>query len=181
MNRSICWVVTGAGHFLAESAEIIASIGCPVDLYFTRAGREVAARYAEMERLRSGARDVFFECDASSSGLIFFSSGRYGALVIAPATSNTAAKCVLGIADSLASNFFAQAGKSGTPIYILPTDVAPEMTSITPSGRSIKVRPRAIDLKYAEELERFPGVTSARSPEELERLLRQCFGEAPLE
>jgi flavoprotein len=55
------------------------------------------------------------------------------------------------------------------------------MTSVTPSGRRIKVRPRAIDLKYAEELERFPGVTSARSPEELDRLLRQCFGASSLE
>jgi flavoprotein len=169
---------------LAESGECVLSIGSSsvdLDLYFTRAGREVAERYGQMERLRRAARGVFFEDDSSSSRLIFFSSGRYDALVIAPATSNTVAKCALGIADSLASNFFAQAGKSGVPIYVLPTDVEPEMISITPSGRAVEVRPRALDLMRSDELGRFPGVTLTRSPEDLRRSLRQFLGSGGVE
>ncbi|MDR1915550.1 MAG: flavoprotein [Synergistaceae bacterium] len=181
MSYSICWVITGAGHLLAETVEYLLSIDfCTVDLHLTRAGREVALRYGQMDRLKSSGREIFFETDASSSRLIFFSSGRYDALVIAPATSNTVAKCALGIADSMASNFFAQAGKSGIPIYILPTDTASEMTSVTPSGKKISVRPREIDLKYTDELSRFPGVTLVRTPEEVADSICQCFApEAP--
>jgi flavoprotein len=81
------------------------------------------------------------------------------------------AKCALGIADSLASNFFAQAGKSGVPIFVLPTDAEEEITSVTPSGKKISVRPRPIDLARTDELARFPGVTVVKSPGGLGEIL----------
>jgi flavoprotein len=163
----ICWVITGAGHFLADTVDFLIDTGSIyIDVYLTRAGREVAARYREFGRIGSCGHKLFHENDFSSSGLIYFSSGRYDALVIAPATSNTIAKCALGIADSLASNFFAQAGKSLVPIFVLPTDTEGEITSTTPSGRKIDVRPRPIDLLRVEELAKFPGVTILRSPAE---------------
>ena len=40
-----------------------------------------------------------------------FYHGVYHTLVMAPATSNTIAKCVAGISDNLATNVYAQAGK----------------------------------------------------------------------
>ncbi|MDR3281257.1 MAG: flavoprotein [Synergistaceae bacterium] len=170
----ICWVITGAGHFLRETADFLCGLpDFSVDLYLTRAGVEVAARYGQMERMEARGFKVFRENDYSSSGLIYFSSGRHDALVIAPATSNTVAKCALGIADSLASNFFAQAGKSGVPIFVLPTDTEGDITSITPSGKKIQIRPRMADLDRVRELSRFPGVTVLRSPEEF-GVLRQA-------
>jgi flavoprotein len=156
---------------LAETAGFLAGAKkISIDLYFTRAGREVAHRYRQLEKLESCGAEIFYESDFSSSGLIYFAGGRYCALVIAPATSNTVAKCALGVADSLASNFFAQAGKSLTPIFVLPTDSESEITSITPSGKTIDVRPRPIDLTRVAELSLFPGVTVLRSPEEFDRL-----------
>ena len=167
----ICWVITGAGHFLAETADFLSRRGpAGVDLFFTRAAVEVSARYRATEKLESCGFGICRENDFSSGGVIYFSGGRYGALVIAPATANTVAKCALGIADSLASNFFAQAEKSGVPVFVLPTDCEENITSVTPSGRKIEVRPRPVDLARAEELSRFPGVTVLRSPDELERV-----------
>jgi flavoprotein len=173
-NKRVCWVITGAGHFLAETADYLAGAkSISGDLYFTRAGREVAAMYRVTERIGESRFEIFHEDDFSSRGAIYFSGGGYGALVIAPATANTVAKCALGIGDSLASNFFAQAGKSFVPIFVLPTDSEPEITSITPSGGRIKVRPRPVDLARTEELRRFPGVTVLRSPEEFYKISRQ--------
>lgn len=171
----ICWVLTGAGHFLREVAEMLESVSSslPVDLFFTRAAREVVARYALRERLENLTDRFFYENDYSSGQSIYFSSGRYSLLVIAPATSNTVAKCAMGIADSLASNFFAQAGKSGVPIIVLPTDGVREVVSVTPSGRAIKITPRPVDLRWAEELqdrEKFPGVSVALSISDLKSL-----------
>lgn len=173
-SSKICWVFTGAGHFLRETVAMLPSFGS-VDIFLTRAAREVAARYRvlpQIEHAAGGPEKVHFENDYSASPIVYFSSGKYGALVIAPATANTVAKCVLGIADSLASNFFAQAGKSRVPIFVLPTDVAPDMTSVTPTGRLIEVAPRPIDLHYTDTLESFPGISVSRSPGELERKLK---------
>jgi flavoprotein len=151
---------------LAETAGFLAcEKDISGDLYFTRAGREVAAMYHVTECLASSGFKIFYEDDFSSRGLIYFFGG-YDVLVIAPATANTVAKCVLGIGDSLAANFFAQAGKGSVPILVLPTDSEPDIVSVTPSGKRIKVRPRPLDLARTEELTRFPGVTVMRSPEE---------------
>ncbi|MDR3164585.1 MAG: flavoprotein [Synergistaceae bacterium] len=175
MFKKICWVATGAGHFLDETADVLASLrSVRVDLYFTRAGAEVAAKYGLFKKLEACVENTFRENDFSSGSAIYFAGGRYDALVIAPATANTVAKCVLGVADSLASNFFAQAGKSGVPIIILPTDAKPEMESTTISGRKIKIRPRPIDLQRTEELSRFPGVTTVLSPESLRLVLNSA-------
>ena len=172
MFEKICWVVTGAGHFLGEISDVLASLrGTRVDLYFTRAGAEVAAKYGLFKRLEACAEHTFRENDFSSGSAVYFAGGRYEALVIAPATANTVAKCALGVADSLASNFFAQAGKSGVPIIILPTDANAEIESTTVSGRKIKIHPRPIDLQRTEELSGFPGVTAVASPESLRGVL----------
>ena len=165
--KAVCWVVTGAGHFLRESVKIMSRFD-NVDVFMTRAAAEVAARYGVTAAVRNSARLVASENDYSAAPLIRFSGGKYSVLVIAPATANTVAKCSLGIADSLASNFFAQAGKSGVPIVVLPTDVAAETSSVTPSGKIIKIRPRPIDLRHTDALSEFPGVDIVRFADDLE-------------
>ena len=171
----ICWVITGAGHFLTETADFLYGIRntrsfgeVAIDLFFTRAAVEVSARYGKLPIFEACGFPICRENDYSSSGVIYFAGGRYDALVIAPATANTVAKCALGIADSLASNFFAQGGKIGVPIFVLPTDGEENIVSVTPSGRKIEIRPRPVDLARLGELSRYPGVTILRSPNEYE-------------
>ncbi len=77
---------------------------------------------------------------------------------MAPATSNSVAKFVCGISDSLVSNLFAHAGKARIPILVLPTDVAPELSSAAPGG-TVQVYPRQIDQENIKRLEAFDGVT----------------------
>jgi flavoprotein len=92
-------------------------------------------------------------------------------LVIAPATSNSVAKFVCGLSDSLISNLFAHAGKNRVPIVVLPTDIAPEMDTIAPKKKTIKVYPRPIDLENTARLREFPGVTVADDFETLRKCL----------
>ena len=182
----ICWVITGAGHFLAETADFLSTLrntrnsgDFTVDLFLTRAAVEVSARYGKTSIFEALGFTVCRENDFSSGDAIYFAGGRYDALVVAPATANTVAKCALGIADSMASNFFAQAGKSGVSIFVLPTDGEENIVSVTPSGRRIDVRPRPVDLKRLAELSRFPGVTILRSPDEYEKIFETLFVCAP--
>lgn len=157
---NICWVITGAGHFLRETAAYLEGAR-GVDIYLTRAACEVCARYGVADMLASRPAEAGVlsrESDHSAGALIKFSMGRYDLLVIAPATSNTVAKCALGIADSLASTFFAQAGKSGVRTVVLPTDTEASLETVTPSGKTISITPRPIDLAHARALRSFPGV-----------------------
>ena len=73
-----------------------------------------------------------------------------------------------GISDTLATNLFAQAGKSRVPVIVYPTDLAPEMDSRGPRGRCFKVFPRPIDLENTAKLKDFPGVTVVSNKGELE-------------
>ena len=74
--------------------------------------------------------------------------------MVAPATSNTVAKCVLGISDTLVTNVFAQAGKCRVPAIVFACDTAPELETEAPKGM-VKVYPRRVDLDHTEQLRSF--------------------------
>jgi flavoprotein len=85
---------------------------------------------------------------------------------MAPATSNTVAKCVLGIADSLVTNLYSQAGKCRVPSIVYPCDIAPEMETTAPGGK-VMVYPRKIDLQGTDLLRTFEYTTVVESVDEL--------------
>jgi flavoprotein len=174
----IAWAFTGAGHFLRESVEIIGSLrgAVTVDAFLSRAAGEVLAMYGLSRLLGDMAASVSAESGYSFPATARFSVGVYDALVISPATSNTVAKCLGGIADSLVSCMYAQAGKSRVPICVLPTDVAPEIASIAPNGNRVMVYPRRIDLEQAARLREADGVTAVSSPTELQSWLDRSIG-----
>jgi dihydromethanopterin reductase (acceptor) len=169
-EQRIAWAVTGAGHFLGECAALLSRYQ-PVDVYLSRAAEEVVRMYHLQECLQGEGLRVRRETLASSPSVAGFARGSYRLLVVAPATSNSVAKFVSGISDSLVSNLFAQAGKSRVPIIVLPTDLAAEMDSRGPHGDLIKVYPRPIDLENTGRLRAMPGVIVADSVEEMARCL----------
>jgi len=166
--KRIAWGITGAGHLLGECADLLMNLG-NVDIFLSRAAEEVIRMY-RLESKLSQAR-VIRDSMASAPMVGRFSQGIYSVLLIAPATSNSVAKFVYGISDSLITNIFAQAGKSQVPIIVLPTDAASEMDSRGPKGNPIRVYPRPIDLENVEKLRQFPGVTVVKDMEELRACL----------
>ena len=87
---------------------------------------------------------------------------------MAPTSSNTVAKCVYGISDSLASNIFAQAGKCKVYCIYFPCDTAPELKTLAPSGL-VDVYPRKIDLMNVEKLKDFSDTEVVMSFQDLEK------------
>jgi hypothetical protein len=97
---------------------------------------------------------VYRDKTASCPPVGLFYKGYYHTFVLAPTTSNTIAKCVLGIADSLVTNLYSQAGKCRVPSIVYPCDIAPEMETTAPSGK-VMVYPRKIDLDGTAKLREF--------------------------
>jgi dihydromethanopterin reductase (acceptor) len=169
-EKRIAWAITGAGHSLEECVDLILKLE-NVDVFLSRAAEEVIAIYKLEARLRTPHMRIYRETKASAPLVGRLFNGVYRALVIAPATSNSVAKFVLGISDSLVTNLFAQAGKSRVPIVVYPTDTASEMDSLGPHREPLKVYPRPIDLENTARLEKIVGVTVVKSPEELARAI----------
>jgi flavoprotein len=165
---AVAWAFTGAGHFLRESVEMTERLQGRIktDIFFSMAASEVLSMYGLIGRLNG--MPVTVERGRSFPVTSKFSAGKYAALVISPATSNTVAKCVHGIADSLVSCMFAQAGKSRVPICVLPTDTADEMESVAPNGNRVMVYPRPVDLEVTRKLGEMRGVVAVSSPGELQ-------------
>lgn len=137
-----------------------------VDLFVSKAASEVVRMYRQEFRLPDTAR-VFRDTTASAPPVGSFYYGVYHTLILAPATSNTVAKCVFGISDTLVTNVFAQAGKCRVPAIVFACDTAPELETEAPKG-SVKVYPRAIDLQNTERLKSFDSTVVVETLEELE-------------
>ena len=124
-----------------------------VDLFVSRAAAEVVRMYKQELKLPKSAR-MFEDKTASAVPVGAFYYGIYHTLVVGPATSNTVAKCVFGISDTLVTNVFAQAGKCRVPTIVFACDTAPELETEAPKGM-VKVYPRRIDLENTERLKSF--------------------------
>ena len=169
-EKRIAWAITGAGHMLEECVEALLRFDL-IDVFLSRAGEEVVRMYGLDKRLDTPRVKLYRESGASSPQVGRLFAGIYRVLVIAPATSNSVAKFVLGISDSLVSNLFAQAGKSRMPIVVYPTDLTPEVDSVGPHQIPVKVYPRPVDLENTRKLKAFAEVTLIHSLDELDACL----------
>jgi dihydromethanopterin reductase (acceptor) len=133
MAVQIAWVITGAGHFLKETFDVMSRLvksnKVTVTTYLSSAGEQVVKMYGlwnKLEQISPGSylQEILTE---NKEGPGFSHAGRfvldlYQALILSPASSNTVAKIVCGIADTLATNAVAQAQKGDVPVYVVPTD-----------------------------------------------------------
>ena len=162
----LAWSITGSGHFLKESLALAQGLA-DVDLFLSRAGEEILAMYEyKLADLRQQFR-IFRDTTASSAPVGLFYHGEYHGVVIAPATSNTVAKCALGLSDSLPTNIFAQAGKCRLPAIVFACDSEPEVDTESPS-EWVTLYPREVDLAHTRQLATFRNVTVVTSPQTLE-------------
>lgn len=153
------WALTGSGHFFQECLRMLRELD-DVDPFVSKAASEILRMDRQEFKLPPATR-LFRDTTASAA---------YHTLILAPATSNTVAKCVLGISDTLVTNVFAQAGKCRLPAIVFACDTAPELETEAPKGM-VKVYPREIDLKNTERLKSFESAVVVESLEDLRTAL----------
>ncbi|MFI0849066.1 flavoprotein [Mesorhizobium sp. IMUNJ 23232] len=158
------WVLTGSGHFFTESFQMIRDLE-HCDVFVSKAANEVLRMYKLKLDFPDTMR-VLHDKTASAIPVGEFYHGVYHTVVVAPASSNTVAKCVWGISDTLATNVFAQAGKCRVPSIVFACDTAPELETMAPHGL-VKVYPRKIDLDNTERLKSFERTLVVESLAEL--------------
>jgi len=159
------WALTGSGHYFTESIEIIRELQ-DVDLFISDAADEVLRMYKQDKEPLPAQTQVFRDNSASSASIGRFYHGEYHTLVVSPASSNTVAKAVAGISDTLVTNCFAQAGKCRVPAIVFACDSMPEMVTMAPEG-PVPVYPRRIDLENTARLKAFEATVVAETLDEL--------------
>jgi len=138
----IGWAITGAGHLLDESVAIMEELSedNKITVLLSNAGEEVLKMYGLFNRVTAITggyyKELALENDQSFSYPISgrFSLGKYDILIVSPTTSNTVAKIVNGISDTLITNSVAQAGKGGVKTIVIPVDMEEgDVETILPS------------------------------------------------
>jgi flavoprotein len=163
------WCITGSGHFLEESMALAARLP-DVDLFLSAAAEEVLEIYRiPIESLKPRFR-VFRDKTASGVPVGMLYDDVYHSVVIAPATSNTVAKCAFGISDSLPTNMFAQAGKLGIPGIVFACDTEPVVVTKSPH-EWVTLRPRGVEFENVERLKAIAFAQVVSSADELEKAL----------
>lgn len=168
------WALTGSGHFFTECLEMIRRLD-HVDLFVSKAAAEVVRMYKHDLNLPDTVR-IFKDTTASAAPVGGFYYNVYHTLVVAPATSNTVAKCVYGISDNLATNVFAQAGKCRVPTIVFACDTAPELETRAPKD-IVMVYPRRIDLENTEKLKSFEATEVVESLAALQEFVARRHAE----
>ena len=172
------WALTGSGHMLEESLALAGRLP-HVDLFLSAAAEEVLPRYGiAIDALRERFR-VFRDKTASAVPVGELYEARYHTLVVAPATSNTVAKCAFGISDTLPTNMFAQAGKLGITGLVFACDTQPVVVTRAPHDW-VTLRPRRIELDNVERLRAIDHCRVLCSLEELEAALSTRLSELSL-
>jgi len=122
---------------------------------------------------------VFRDKSASSVPVGMLYDDVYHTVVVAPATSNTVAKCAFGISDTLPTNMFAQAGKLAIPGIVFACDSEPVV--VTKSPREwVELRPRNVDFDNVARLRQIDHCVVVESLATLEQALNARLAELSL-
>ncbi|MFQ6135749.1 MAG: dihydromethanopterin reductase (acceptor) [Candidatus Hydrothermarchaeales archaeon] len=137
---NVAWGITGAGHLLKETFEVMEEAGKrhKVTSFLSRSGEEVIKAYGmwgKLEKISPGGylQEIFTSdkqgSSSPSTGRFFL--GRYDLLIVSPTTTNTVSKIVCGISDTLVTNAVSHATKSMVSVYIVPVDKVEKVTETT--------------------------------------------------
>ncbi len=171
--KRIAWGITGSGDQILETYNAMKDIKERTDIEFmvflSKEGETVMKWYRMWDNIQNDFPN--FKTDAGPNSPFLagpLQVGYYDALIIAPATANTVAKIVHGIADTLVTNTVAQTAKGETPIYILPVDLKRgSVETYAPSGKKLNLKMREVDVINSEKLAQMENIDVIASPDDI--------------
>jgi len=162
----VAWGITGAGDKIGEILEVMKDLKkqsedvVEIDVYVSKAADTVLKFYRLEDDLKRNFPKVQVELNSNSPFLAaWMQMHKYEFLLIAPASSNTVAKLVNGIGDTLITNSAIMSLKAFVPVYILPTDYKESIVyTKLPNGKEMKLRVRKEEADQVRKLEKMEDV-----------------------
>jgi len=165
-KRKVAWGITGAGDKIAEIVEVMKELKkesedvVDIDVYISKAADTMLKFYMLDEEVKKNFAKVMVEVNANSPFLAaWMQNGKYEFLLIAPCSSNSVAKIVNSISDTMLTNAAIMSLKAFRPVYILPTDYMESVVyTKLPNGKELKLRVRKEEADQVRKLEKMEDV-----------------------
>lgn len=177
----IAWGITGGGDKIAEIVKVIIELKnqyehkADIHVYVSKNGETMLRFYKQFDLLKQEFAHFSVEMNPNAPFLAaWLQSGKYDFLLVAPATSNTVAKIVNGIGDTLITNSVIMSLKAFGTVYVLPTDYKEGVVStLLPNGKTIKIRVRKEEAEQTRKLEQMDGVHVLENPEKIRTVFNE--------
>ncbi|MCL2359667.1 archaeoflavoprotein AfpA [Candidatus Bathycorpusculum sp.] len=172
----VAWGITGAGDKIQEIIETMKTLKqqtedkVDIDVYVSKAADTMLKFYRLDEILKSSFPKVFVESNSNSPFLAgMVQSGKYEFLLLCPASSNTVAKIVNSISDTLLTNAALMALKAFVPVWIMPVDFKENIIfTKLPNGKEMKLRVRKEEAAQVRHLETMDDVHVFETPQKVQ-------------
>ena len=180
----VAWGITGSGDYMPEIVKTMKEIvqkdsNIKIYIFLSKAAYKVVMWYALFKDLKNISDKIYIEVDSNTTEPFYYipgalQTGKFDFFIVCPATGNTVAKIVNGIADTLITNSVAQAAKANLPIYILPVDhTEGKQVTKLPSGEKLELEMRRIDLENTSRLSKMRGIHVFFNPAEIEAIFQK--------
>jgi archaeoflavoprotein AfpA len=174
-KRKVVWGITGGGDKIAEILDVMKDLKrqsedvVEIEVFLSKAADTVLKFYRLEDELKRNFPKVQVEFNSNSPFLAAWMQMRkYEFLLIAPASSNTVAKIVNGIGDTLLTNAAIMSLKAFVPVYVLPTDYRESIVyTKLPNGKEMKLRVRKEEADQVRKLESMEDVHVLESPQKM--------------
>ena len=173
----LAWAITGAGDLITEIFDAMEDLKksgrVDITVFMSKAAVKVNKLYRLAERLADISDKVKIEKDANTPFVVgALQTGKYDFLLVAPATGNSVAKIVHGIADSLITNAVAMTNKTDIRTYILPVEKeGQEVVTKLPDGSMLRLHTRDIDAENTAKLRKMKGISVLDHPKDIAGIL----------
>jgi archaeoflavoprotein AfpA len=169
----VAWGITGAGDKIAEIIETMKDLKrqsegtVEIEVYLSKAANTMLKFYRLDEELKKNFAKVTVESNSNSPFLAgLMQSHKYEFLLIFPATSNTVAKIVNGIGDTLLTNSAIMSLKAFVPVWVMPVDYKESVISTKlPNGKEMKIRVRKEEADQVRKLAQTEDVRVFENPQ----------------
>ena len=171
----IAWGITGAGDKIAEIIETMKDLKkqsegiVEIHVFLSKAAEIMLKFYRLDDDLRQNFAKVTVESNSNSPFLAgMMQSHKYEFLLIFPASSNTVAKIVNSISDTLLTNSALMSLKAFVPVWIMPVDFKENVIyTKLPNGKEMKLRVRKEEADQVRKLEAMEDVHVFENPQKV--------------
>jgi archaeoflavoprotein AfpA len=171
-KHKVAWGITGAGDKIQEIIETMKDLKkqsediLEIHVYISKAGETMLKFYRLDEELKNNFAKVTVEMNSNSPFLAgMVQSGKYDFLLIMPASSNSVAKLVNGIGDTLLTNSALMSLKAFVPVWVMPVDFKESIVyTKLPNGKEMKLRVRKEEADQVRKLEQTEDVRVFENP-----------------
>ena len=171
----VAWGITGAGDKIAEIIETMIDLKkksegiVEIHVFLSKAAEIMLKFYRLDDDLRQNFPKVTVESNSNSPFLAgMMQSHKYEFLLIFPASSNTVAKIVNSISDTLLTNSALMSLKAFVPVWIMPVDFKENVIyTKLPNGKEMKLRVRKEEADQVRKLEAMEDVHVFENPQKV--------------